>query len=142
MRHVAKAEVGGRTAKLAASQAVVLELLPPWRQRLDCRASGTDLQVKSERTAYAHGCAQRAGVTTQRRQEAAPALSPDPRQFRSQLLLPKKRSVRGGPQSGQPNHPSGPAKSEQRPCACDGRSPRTRRSFPFVRKPGMSPLTA
>src|SRR6187399_896695 len=39
------------------------------------RASGTDLQVEGERTAYAHGCAQRAGGTTQRRHEAAPGLS-------------------------------------------------------------------
>src|SRR3954463_6921726 len=90
------AEVGGRTAKLAASQAVVLELLPPWRQRLDSGASGTDLQVESERTAYAHGCAQRAGVTTQRRHEAAPALSPDPRQFCFQPRVDEHLSVRGG----------------------------------------------
>ena len=48
------------------------------------RASGTDLQVESERTAHAHGCAQRAGGTTQRRHEAAPELSPDPLKFRSQ----------------------------------------------------------
>src|SRR3982751_4289370 len=71
-----RAERGGRAAKLAAAQAVGLESLPlTGAQRLDSGASGTDLQVESERTAYAHGCAQRAGVTTQRRHEAAPALS-------------------------------------------------------------------
>src|SRR3954463_8056403 len=114
------AEVGGRTAKLAASQAVVLELLPPWRQRLDSGASGTGLQVESERTAYAHGCAQRAGVTTQRRHEAAPALSPAPRQFGSRLTLPNV-SQRAAATLHSKQSPSGPAKSEQRPCACDGR---------------------
>src|SRR3954471_10347953 len=127
------AEVGGRTAGSLAAQAVVLELLPPWRQRLDSAASGTDLQVESERTAYAHGCAQRAGVTTQRRHEAAPTLSQTHANSALSSLLPKKRSVRGGPESPHHNQPSGPAKSEQRPCACDGRSPRTCRS--------SSPLT-
>src|SRR3954467_13272972 len=110
------AEVGGRTAKLAASQAVVLELLPPWRQRLDSGASGTRLQVESERTAYAHGCAQRAGVTTQRRHEAAPALSPDPRQFCFQPGVAERLLSARRPQSPINNEPSGPAKSEQRPC--------------------------
>src|SRR3954469_17741945 len=90
------AEVGGRTAKLAASQAVGLALLPPWRQCLDSGASGMGLQVESERTAYAHGCAQRAGVTTQRRHEAAPALSPAPRQFGSQPCIAERLSARGG----------------------------------------------
>ena len=68
-------------------------------------------------------------VSSQRRHEAAPALSSDPRYFGFNLALPKKCSVRGGPQSGLSNQPSGPAKSEQRPCACDGRSPRTRSSL-------------
>ena len=58
------------------------------------RASGTDLQVEGERTAYAHGCAQRAGGTTQRRHEAAPGLSPDPRQFRSQFPVAGRSAPR------------------------------------------------
>src|SRR6187399_834812 len=58
------------------------------------RASGADLQVEGERTAYAHGCAQRAGGTTQRRHEAAPGLSPDPRKFRSQFLVARRSAPR------------------------------------------------
>src|SRR3954471_17431412 len=98
------------------------ELLPPWRQRLDSGASGTDLQVESERTAYAHGCAQRAGVTTQRRHEAAPALSQTHANSALSLVLPNV-SQRAAALISHQQSPSGPAKSEQRPCACDGRSP-------------------
>src|SRR3954466_5418505 len=59
-------------------------------------------RLARERTAYAHGCAQRAGVTTQRRHQAAPALSQTHANSALSSLLPKKRSVRGGPES--PHH--------------------------------------
>src|SRR3954471_6380442 len=135
------AEVGGRTAGSLAAQAVVLELLPPWRQRLDSGASGTDLQVESERTAYAHECAQRAGVTTQRRHEAAPALSSHPRQFSFQPMLPKKRSVRGGPKSCLSNHPAARRKASSVHVHVTAARPQPAAPSPFARNRGMSPLS-
>src|SRR4051812_31639624 len=135
------AEVGGRARKLAASQAAGQETLPlSGAQGLDSGASGTGLQLESERTAYAHGCAQRAGVTTQRRHVAAPALSPAPRQFCSQLTLPNV-SQRAAATLCPTQPPSGPAKSEQRPCACDGRSPTNPQLLipAHARNRGMSP---
>ena len=74
--------------------------------------------------------------TAQARSRARVVTRPTPIPL-SVPCCPKKRSARGGPQSGLNNQPSGPAKSEQRPCACDGRSPRTCRSFPLYRIRGL-----
>jgi len=80
-RHAAHGWGRNKSRRLAASQAVRLEILPHSRQRLDSGASGTDLQVESERTAYAHGCAQRAGGTSQRKARSRARVVPRPTQI-------------------------------------------------------------
>ena len=106
------------------------------------RASGTDLQVEGERTAYAHGCAQRAGGTTQRRHEAAPGLSPDPRQFRSQTRRTEEALRARRPSASHTQSNEEPGEKRAQPmymCPPLDRAPR--RPVPFCQQMRNVPIS-